>query len=94
MRPLPFGAKIDGILDLAVGRLEAAAVDGQHRRRQRERDRPASSLSLTTRTGTSTMSEWEISSGSFGSTLNGLRASMVFVTAPMRPSIVWPATST
>ena len=54
----------------------------------------ASSLSLVTRSGTSITSVCETSSGSFGSTLNGWRASMVLATAPTRPSSVCPATST
>ena len=52
------------------------------------------SLSLVPRTATSTVSVCDTSRGTFGSRLNGLRASMVLVMAPMRPPVVCPATRT
>ena len=69
----------------------SVAVELQAARRHGERRRCAGRRCRWSRgPARRSTSVWEISSGSFGSTLNGLRASMVFVIAPMRPSSVWP----
>ena len=81
-RPLPFGPRsMTSRCGPAVLKPVAVAVNATVRR---------TSLSLVTRMGTSTVSVCEISSGNFGSMLNGLRASMIVVMAPMRPSVRVP----